>query len=352
MNKNTVIPTTDDLNIVRMTPLRTPLELKNKYPLSEQLRRTVVENREKVNSIITKQDSRLLVITGPCSIHDEKAAFEYAERLRDLSERVKDRLLLVMRVYFEKPRTTIGWKGLINDPLLNGQSDINLGLERARAILLKVAEMGLPAASEFLDPIVPQYISDLISWVAIGARTTESQTHRELASGVSAAVGFKNGTSGSLDVALNAMESSANPHSFLGIDQTGMTRIVQTTGNRLGHLVLRGGDHGPNYDAKSVKEAEETLAKHNMRDSIIIDCSHNNSNKDHNLQIKVMTDILEQKRNGNKSIVGAMLESNLFEGNQKLVDVNSLKYGVSITDKCLNWDDTERILLKAHEELS
>lgn len=346
------VPQTDDINITNMVELRTPKELKVLYPLSDKLKRTVFASRQAVNEILTGKSERFMVITGPCSIHDEKSAYEYAERLVKLSDQVKSKILIVMRIYFEKPRTTVGWKGLISDPNLNGISDINLGLEKARKILINIVSMGLPAATEFLDPITPQYTSDLLSWVAIGARTTESQTHRELASGVSAAVGFKNGTSGSLDVALNAMESSSNPHSFLGIDQSGVTKIINTKGNKLGHLVLRGGDSGPNYDEVSIKFAEDSLRKRKMNEALIVDCSHSNSNKDHKLQPNVLKDIISQKIKGNKSIVGAMLESHLFEGNQPLpADPSALKYGVSITDKCIDWNTTDSLIRQIYEEL-
>lgn len=347
-----VVPKTDDINIANMVELRTPKELKTLYPLSDEIIRTVFASRQAVNEIVSGKSNRFMVITGPCSIHDERSAYEYAEKLIKLSEQVKSKILIVMRIYFEKPRTTVGWKGLISDPNLTGISDINLGLEKARKILINIVGMGLPAATEFLDPITPQYISDLLSWVAIGARTTESQTHRELASGVSAAVGFKNGTSGSLDVALNAMESSSNPHSFLGIDQSGVTKIINTKGNKLGHLVLRGGDSGPNYDEASIKFAEESLRKRKMNEALIVDCSHSNSNKDHKLQPSVLKNIILQKQKGNKSIVGAMLESHLNEGNQALpADPSSLKYGVSITDKCIDWNTTDSLIRQVYEEL-
>lgn len=343
---------TDNINVLSMGVLRTPTELKAVLPLNDRLRASVIRDRGIVNDIILKKDSRFMIIVGPCSIHDEKLAYEYAEKLKLLSDEVKSKIYIVMRVYFEKPRTTVGWKGLISDPFLNGTSDINLGIEKARRILLKIVDMGLPTATEFLDPITPQYISDLLSWIAIGARTTESQTHRELASGVSAAVGFKNGTSGSLDVALNAMESAANEHSFLGIDQSGMTRIVHTRGNKLGHLVLRGGDSGPNYDEISVAHAEDALHKRKMNVAMIVDCSHANSNKDHHRQPEVLRNVAEQKKRGNHSIVGAMLESNINEGNQALPkDLSQLKYGVSITDKCIDWATTENIIREIYKLL-
>jgi 3-deoxy-7-phosphoheptulonate synthase len=346
------VPTTDNINISNMLPLRTPNELKGLYPLTDDLKKTIFASRQAVNEVISGKSNRFMVITGPCSIHDEKSAYEYAERLVKLSEQVNKKLLIVMRVYFEKPRTTIGWKGLISDPNLNGISDINLGLETARKILINIVKMGLPAATEVLDPITPQYIADLLSWVAIGARTTESQTHRELASGISAAVGFKNGTSGNLDVALNAMESSSSPHSFLGIDQTGMTKIITTKGNKLGHLVLRGGDSGPNYDEASIQFAEENLRKRKMNEALIVDCSHSNSNKDHKLQPNVLKNIIMQKKKGNKSIVGAMLESHLNEGNQSLpADPSTLKYGISITDKCIDWNTTDSLIHQIYAEL-
>ncbi|PCJ60015.1 MAG: 3-deoxy-7-phosphoheptulonate synthase [Planctomycetota bacterium] len=342
----------DDIHIDKMIALQTPLELKEKYPLTDELRDTVIKCRKDVNNVINRDDNRFMIITGPCSIHDEKVAEDYAKRLKDLSDEVSDKILLVMRVYFEKPRTTVGWKGLISDPHINGVNDIDYGLELARKLLVEVVKCGLPVATEALDPVTPQYIGDLISWIAIGARTTESQTHRELASGVSAAVGFKNGTSGNLDVALNAMVSSSYPHNFLGIDQTGQTKIVRTLGNKLGHLVLRGGDNGPNYDKESIASAEENLRKRELKESIIVDCSHANSSKDHNKQLAVMENLVEQIIDGNKSIIGAMLESNINEGNQPITDnVADLAYGVSITDKCINWESTETLIKNVYKKL-
>jgi 3-deoxy-7-phosphoheptulonate synthase len=294
----------------------------------------------------------MLAIVGPCSIHDEAAALEYAGLVRDLSEKVGDTLHLVMRVYFEKPRTTVGWKGLINDPWLDGSNDIVSGLRKARSLLLKITEMGVPAASEMLDPIIPQYIADLVSWSAIGARTTESQTHREMASGLSMPVGFKNCTDGGLDTAINAIIASAAPQSFLGIDSHGRTCIVQTTGNPNTHLVLRGGTR-PNYDSVSVMEAQELLRKKNLPEAVMIDCSHDNSRKDHRSQSVVWQDAINQRLNGNSAIVGLMLESNLCEGNQKnTCQLSTMKYGVSITDACISWESTEKLILSAHEHLS
>ena len=335
----------DNVNVKSIEPLMSPNSLKSEYPISSDVVEQINRSRNDVYNIINHHDSRFLVITGPCSIHDEKMAYEYAQKLIKLRAEVGNKIMLLMRVYFEKPRTTVGWKGLINDPDLNGTLNIAKGLAKARTILTSIAEMGLPIATEFLDPISPQYYSDLISWVAIGARTTESQTHREMASGVSAPVGYKNGTRGNLDVAFNAMESARHSHSFIGIDGEGRVGTVHTLGNKGGHLVLRGGSDGANYDAKSINIAEEGLRNAGANEAIIVDCSHANSSKDHNRQGVVLKDILSQKQAGNKSIVGLMLESNLAAGNQKVPeDVKLLKYGVSITDACIDWDTTETLI--------
>jgi len=343
---------TDNINVVDLTPLITPNVLKSKLPLSEKIMKDVTKYRNSIYNIINQHDNRFIVITGPCSIHDPKSAFEYAKKLVALQTKLSDKVMIVMRVYFEKPRTTVGWKGLINDPDLNGTMNIEKGLTAAREILIKIADMGLPIATEFLDPISPQYYSDLVSWVAIGARTTESQTHREMASAVSAPVGYKNGTSGNLDVALNAMESAHHPHKFIGIDGDGRASVVETLGNKGGHLVLRGGSNGPNYEADSIELAEKQLIKSNANNAIIIDCSHANSNKDHNRQSDVLRNILEQKAAGNASIIGLMLESHLFEGKQSIPDdLHTLKYGVSITDACINWETTEKIISELDENL-
>ena len=320
--------------------------------MTETANRTVVDGRNTIISILKRIDPRLLVVVGPCSIHDPKAALEYARRLKALQADLAENFHIVMRVYFEKPRTTIGWKGLIYDPHLNGSDDIATGLERARELLLAITGLGLPAATEFLDPVVPQYIADLVSWAAIGARTTESQTHRQLASGLSMPVGFKNGTDGSLQIAIDAMRSAMSPHSFLGIDQEGVTSIVRTTGNPDGHIVLRGGRLHPNYDAESIREAAESLKKSGLPETLMVDCSHANSSKQHARQEEVWHSLIEQRKNGTHAITGVMIESNLFEGSQPIQpDLAALQYGVSITDACLGWEVTERMLRWGHEEL-
>jgi 3-deoxy-7-phosphoheptulonate synthase len=342
----------DDIRINEFTPLVSPVTLKQELRMTEKAHETVVKSRETISRILEKKDRRMLAIVGPCSIHDEAAALEYAERIRDLSEKVSDTFCLVMRVYFEKPRTTVGWKGMINDPWLDGSNDIVSGLRKARSLLLQITGMGVGAASEMLDPITPQYIADLVSWSAIGARTTESQTHREMASGLSMPVGFKNCTDGGLDTAINAIIASAAPQSFLGIDSHGQTCIVKTTGNPHTHLVLRGGAR-PNYDSVSVLEALELLGKKNLPEIIMIDCSHGNSRKNHQFQSVVWQDAINQRMDGNTAIVGLMLESNLCEGSQKnTCQLSTMKYGVSITDACISWESTERMILSAHEHLS
>jgi 3-deoxy-7-phosphoheptulonate synthase len=334
-----------NVNVVARTILPTPAEIKAELPLEAAVEQHVLRSRRTIQNIIDGRDPRLFVVVGPCSVHDTGAAHEYARRLRGLADAVADTLVLVMRVYFEKPRTTVGWKGLINDPHLDGSYDINTGLRRARALLLHVAEMGLPAATELLDPVVPQYIADLISWTAIGARTTESQTHREMASGLSTPVGFKNGTDGSLTVAINALKSARMPHHFLGINEDGRTAVMQTRGNAYGHVVLRGGAGRPNYDSVSVALCEQELRKAGLPERIVIDCSHGNSNKDPALQPLVARDAVEQVVNGNRSIIGLMLESNLEAGNQEIpADRSQLRYGVSVTDACIDWALTERTL--------
>jgi 3-deoxy-7-phosphoheptulonate synthase len=293
------------------------------------------------------------VVVGPCSIHDATAALDYAGRLARLAERVRETLFVVMRVYFEKPRTSTGWKGYINDPHMDDSFRIDEGIDRARRLLLEFAEMGLPTGTEALDPMSPQYLGDLISWYAIGARTTESQTHREMASGLSAPVGFKNGTDGGLEVAINAIKSAANPHSFLGINRHGRTAIVRTRGNRYGHLVLRGGGGRPNYDTVSVRLAETSLRKACLPENIAVDCSHSNSLKDPTLQPLVFADCLHQIKEGNRSIVGLMLESHLNAGNQPIpADLAQLAYGVSVTDGCIDWDTTAEVIRRAHAELA
>jgi 3-deoxy-7-phosphoheptulonate synthase len=342
---------TYDINIHEFIPLVSPVALKDEMPVSEKSAQTVLKGREVIQNIITHKDPRLLVITGPCSIHDEKAALEYAQRLKDLQQDVSASLCLVMRVYFEKPRTTVGWKGLINDPFLDGSCDMMTGLKRARHILRQITEMGVPTATEMLDPVTPQYIAGLVCWTAIGARTTESQTHREMASGLSMPVGFKNGTEGDLGSALNAMIAAGSPQNFLGVDPNGQTAIVRTKGNAYAHIVLRGGRR-PNYDTVSIREAMGMLEEKGLHQSIIVDCSHANSRKRFKDQAIVWEDVISQRASGNQAIIGLMLESNLQEGSQKYTgDLKTMKYGVSITDACIGWATTESLIRSAHEQL-
>ena len=342
----------DDLNVASNETLITPEQLKREIPLSETALRTVTKGREVIRNILDGTDHRLFVVIGPCSIHDLKAAHEYAERLKVLAAEVSDTLYLVMRVYFEKPRTTVGWKGLINDPYLDDSFKIEDGLHIGRKLLLDLAEMGLPTATEALDPISPQYLQDLISWSAIGARTTESQTHREMASGLSSAVGFKNGTDGGLTVAINALQSVSSPHRFLGINQEGGVSIVTTKGNAYGHVVLRGGNGKPNYDSVSVALCEQALTKAKITPNIMVDCSHANSNKDPALQPLVMENVANQILEGNQSIIGLMVESHLNWGCQAIPkNLEDLQYGVSITDACIDWASTENTLRSMHAKL-
>ncbi len=343
---------TDDLRVKGYRKLLEPGKLKEELAISPAARETVLSGRSAVDGILQKEDKRLLAIVGPCSIHNEKAAYEYAEKLQKLRERVSDALFVIMRVYFEKPRTSVGWKGLINDPRLDGTCDIMEGLRKSRIILLKINEIGVPAATEFLETITPQYVSDLVSWACIGARTTESQTHRELASGLSMAVGFKNGTDGNMSSAINAIVAAKTGQSFLGIDQNGHTCIVQTNGNPLAHIVLRGGQK-PNYDPISIEQARLNLIQKRLPETIMVDCSHGNSMKKFQGQANVMRNVIDQYIAGNDALIGLMLESNLFEGNQKFSgDLATLKYGVSITDECISWEATERLLLTAAEKLA
>ena len=343
---------THDINISRTVPLKSPKQLSESEPLTEAACKQVVNSRETVKAILSGEDDRLLVVVGPCSIHDPKAAIEYARKLAALAEEVGDRLFLVMRVYFEKPRTTVGWKGLINDPHLDDSFDIAEGLRLARHILLQITEMGLPAATEMLEPVTPQFIADLISLASIGARTTESPTHRQMASGLSMPVGYKNGTDGGLEVAINAMLASKSSHQFLGIDSDGRTCVVETKGNPWGHLILRGGRSGPNFDGESLAEAEARLRKANLSTGLLVDCSHANSGKNPERQPEVWNEVLSQRLAGNRSIIGMMIESNLRSGNQKLSGpLESLAYGVSVTDGCLSWEATEALLREAHARL-
>ena len=342
----------NNIHIAKITPLSAPTVFRGKFPIPEKSATTIQKGREAIVDIINGKDNRLMVITGPCSIHDHAMAIDYAKRLVEIQKEVENELLIVMRVYFEKPRTIGGWKGLINDPHINNSYAIEEGLEKARTILSEISEMGLATATEFLDPIVPQYLADLVSWAAIGARTTESQTHREMASGLSMPVGFKNSTDGSIAVALNAVQSSRLPQHFLGIDKDGQSSVVSTTGNPHGHLVLRGGHDGPNYDAESVAKTISEIEKRGIEAAIVIDCSHANSNKDHNNQVPVMLNIVEQVKANPGKIKGVMIESNINEGNQAITeDLKDLKYGVSITDKCLDWNRTVELLNVAADAL-
>lgn len=343
---------TSDVHVSRTVRLSSPEDLAEQLPLSGRALETVLRYRREVQAILRGEDSRFLVITGPCSIHDEEAALEYADRLRALAERVSGQILLVMRVYFEKPRTVLGWKGLIYDPHLDGSFAIQEGLERARRLLLEVNERGMSAATEFLDPIVPQYLADLVTWAAIGARTTESQTHRQMASGLSMPVGFKNTTAGSIKIAADAIQAARAPQGFLGIDHQGAAAEVYTTGNPDGHLVLRGGEDGPNYDAAAVASAQATLEKAGLPPRLIVDCSHMNAGKDHRNEGNVFRNVLGQRLDGNLGVVGVMLESHLNAGNQPLGDDPSeLAHGVSITDPCIDWAETEEIVTAAADAL-
>ncbi|HMR03919.1 MAG TPA: 3-deoxy-7-phosphoheptulonate synthase, partial [Candidatus Competibacter phosphatis] len=345
------MPNLYNINVAALEVLPTPEEIKQRLPLSETAANAVFQARETIKRILDRQDPRLFAVVGPCSIHDVVAARDYAQRLKALADEVQDTLFLVMRVYFEKPRTTVGWKGLINDPRMDDTFRIDEGLQVARDLLLELAELGLPAGTEALDPIIPQYIHDLIAWTAIGARTTESQTHREIASGLSTPVGFKNGTNGSLEVAINALQSVASPHSFLGINQFGQSAVIRTLGNRYGHMVLRGGDR-PNYDSVSIALCEKALRDKKLPVNIVVDCSHANSFKDPAMQPLVMRDCVHQIMEGNRSIAGVMIESNLGAGNQSIpADRSQLKYGVSVTDACVDWATTETMLREAHAKL-
>ncbi|MAK90343.1 MAG: 3-deoxy-7-phosphoheptulonate synthase [Oceanospirillaceae bacterium] len=342
----------ENLNIESIVPLITPDQLKAEMPVSEEAVQTIQKGRQVIRDILDRKDHRIFMVIGPCSIHDVDAAKDYAQRLKALADEVSDTIYLVMRVYFEKPRTTVGWKGLINDPYMNDTFKIQDGLHIARRLLLDLAEMGLPLSTEALDPISPQYIQDLISWSAIGARTTESQTHREMASGLSCAVGFKNGTDGSLTVATNALMSVANPHRFLGIDTAGAVAIVTTQGNPYGHVVLRGGGGKPNYDSVNVSLAEEALAKADLAKNIMIDCSHENSSKDPALQPLVMDNVTNQILEGNESIIGLMVESNIKHGRQNIpANLDDLEYGLSVTDGCISWEETETAVRKMRDKL-
>ncbi|NMG46393.1 3-deoxy-7-phosphoheptulonate synthase [Aromatoleum toluvorans] len=346
------VANTDNLNIVALDHMPSPEEIKARVPLTEKAAETVLAGRRALNNILDRKDSRLFVVVGPCSIHDPVAGVDYARRLKALADEVSETMLLVMRVYFEKPRTSTGWKGYINDPYMDDSFRIDEGMEKARRFLMDVNEIGLPAGTEALDPIAPQYYGDLISWTAIGARTSESQTHREMSSGLSTPVGFKNATDGDLDVAINAIVSASHPHSFLGINGKGQSAILRTRGNRYGHVVLRGGGGRPNYDTVSISLAEQALAKAKLPLNIVVDCSHANSWKKPDLQPLVMKDVIHQIREGNRSVVGLMIESFIEAGNQPIPeDLSQLKYGCSVTDACVGWDDTADTIRKAHAVL-
>ncbi len=340
---------TENLNVLANEVLPTPFAVKAALPAPEPVLEGVADARRQVRNILERRDQRLLVVVGPCSIHDVDAAVDYARRLKSVADRTRRSLCVIMRAYFEKPRTTVGWKGLINDPHLDDSFHIEEGIGIARQLLIDLGAIGLPLSTEALDPIMPQYLHDLIAWSAIGARTTESQTHREMASGLSSAVGFKNGTDGALDVAINALNSVTKPHRFLGINQSGQVAIIHTRGNDLAHIVLRGGHTGPNYDEEAVRACEAELRAAGLPENIMVDCSHANSNKDHRNQPAIARDVAAQIENGNRSIIGIMLESNLAEGSQKLGE--ALSYGVSITDACIGWSDTEALLLELSDRL-
>jgi 3-deoxy-7-phosphoheptulonate synthase len=345
-----------DQNIEALVELAPPREYLRGLPITGKMAGRIIAFRQQVKRILKDEDERLLLLVGPCSIHDEKAGLEYAERLSKLARELQGRLFIVMRVYFEKPRTTVGWKGLINEPNLDGVMNVTEGLRRARQFLLDVARLGLPAGTEWLDPITPQYLADLVSWGAIGARTTESQTHRELASGLSMPMGFKNGTGGtrhSIQIAVNGMVAATRPHVFLSTNTAGRVIEAHTKGNPGVHLILRGGEQGSNFDPESVAAALGMLAKAGFPERLLVDCSHDNSRKDHTRQPAVFRSVLEQRLQGNTGVAGMMLESNLFEGKQSLngLGLTGLSYGVSITDACIGWEETEGLLREAHKAL-
>lgn len=345
---------TQNLNVASLDPLIAPAKLEESLPLTDKARQTVLDGRRTIEAILRGDDPRLLVVIGPCSIHDPAAAMEYARKLAELKDQLADRLVLVMRVYFEKPRTTVGWKGLINDPHLDGSFDMGHGLDLARKLLIEINELGLPAGTEFLDPVTPQYLDDLVSWAAIGARTTESQTHRQMASGLSMPVGFKNATNGSLQVALDAMQSALSPHHFIGVDEDGRACVVHTRGNTYGHVILRGGEEGTNYHPADIEHAAKGLTKAGMNPLLMVDCSHANSGKKFAQQEVVWDSLIEQRQSGGsgKAIIGAMIESNLAEGKQSIPDdLSQLKYGVSVTDECISWDTTAAMLQRGYDRL-
>ena len=343
---------TNNLKVTSVSPIISPEELKQVFPVSEKSAEFVTQSRAAIQDILWNRDSRLIAVVGPCSIHDPEAAIDYARRLAKLSKEIDDQILVVMRTYFEKPRTTVGWKGLINDPDMNGSHQISKGLGVARRLLCTINDLELPVATEMLDPITPQYMADLLSWGAIGARTTESQVHREMASGLSFPVGFKNGTDGGLQVALDAMQAALHPHSFLGISREGRTSIVTTTGNQDVHIVLRGGNSGPNFSPDDITKTAERLTKAGLKTGIMVDCSHANSNKNHEKQVEVLDSVMDQIKAGSSTLAAVMIESNIEAGNQPMCDDPAeLKYGVSITDKCVDWTTTESMLRNAHAVL-
>ena len=343
---------TENLNVAAFDLMPSPDEVKSQVPLNDRAAQSVLRGRRALEAILLGKDQRLFVVVGPCSIHDPVAGLDYARRLRGLAEEVAETLHLIMRVYFEKPRTSVGWKGYINDPRMDDSFRIDEGMERARRFLLDLNELGVQAGTEALDPIAPQYYGDLVSWTAIGARTSESQTHREMSSGLSTPVGFKNGTDGDIESAINAIVSAARPHSFLGVNGQGRSAIIRTRGNRHGHLVLRGGGGRPNFDTVSISLAEQALAKAGLPQNIVVDCSHANSWKKPELQPLVMRDVVHQIREGNRSLVGLMVESFIEPGNQPIpADLSKLKYGCSVTDACVGWDTTAEMLRAAHQVL-
>jgi 3-deoxy-7-phosphoheptulonate synthase len=341
-----------NININKLSPIETPKTIKDELPCTDQTNQVVFETREAIKEILSGKDDRKIMICGPCSIHDPEAAMEYANRLNKLKNETEDKLLIIMRAYFEKPRTTIGWKGLINDPDINGSFNITKGIKTARKLLIDINEIGLPIASEVLDTIMPQYIANLISWASIGARTTESQPHREMTSGLSMPVGFKNNTDGSADVAINAISTASHPHNFLGIDQDGTLAIVESKGNPWCHLILRGGSSGPNYDIESIGRCEDKMKSINVRPNIMIDCSHGNSKKKHENQREGLIAGLDHIKNGHRSIIGFMLESFIYPGNQGISkEPSSIEYGVSITDECIGWEETEELVALTYNSL-
>lgn len=331
---------TDNIRIKELRALISPALLRDQLPLTEKSAEIVSQARQQASKIIHGEDDRLLAIVGPCSIHDPKAAIEYATKLKECADKLADDLCIIMRVYFEKPRTTVGWKGLINDPELNGSFDINKGLHKARKLLIDINDLGLPTGSEFLDTVIPQYISDLTAWSAIGARTSESQVHRELASGLSMPLGFKNGTMGNIQIAVDAVLAARHAHHFLGVSNDGIASIVSTAGNKDCHVILRGSQDTTNYDSQSINDTVSKLTAADLDPRVMIDCSHGNSQKDHNKQKLVIADLAEQLARGSQAIMGVMIESNLIEGKQTLQANEALTYGQSVTDACIGWDNT------------